>query len=131
MWLQVSDDLVREHAYLVARRVRPLAVVGQCEAERLSMLREGTRLEALGCVGAIPFVVDLGDGVAEYGYAARGWALDLYRWLSGADENAVPAECRHRILALLLGYGADAVQDFEEQGAGLVPLTALVSRAAK
>jgi hypothetical protein len=95
------------------------------------MLRESTRLDALGCAGAIPFVVDRGDGVAEYGYAARTWALELYRWLSGTDENAVPSECRHRILALLLGYGADAVQDFEEQGAGRLPLTASVSRAAK
>jgi hypothetical protein len=132
MWLQTSDDLVREHAYLIARRVRPLAIVGQCAAERLPMLQASTRLEALGCTGAIPFVVDRGDGVAEFGYAARGWALDLYRWLSDADENAVPAQCRHRILALLLGYGADAVHDFEEQGSGLTfAPTALASRVAK
>jgi hypothetical protein len=115
MWLEASNDLVQEHAYLVARHVRPLAIVGQCATERFVIHRVQAQLAECGCSGAIGFVEDRGDGIAEYGYAAHSWVLELYRWLGRADENAMPTEHRHRILGLLLGYGVEAVQRFEEQ----------------
>ena len=114
----IPDEVLQEHAYLVARGVRPIAIVGECRDDPLVMLGVSTRLEALGASGAIPFVCPCGDGVAEYGYAARQWVLDLFRWVVSANENAVPTLHRHRILGLLLGYGLDTIRDYEEHNAG-------------
>jgi hypothetical protein len=113
-----SDDLIREHAYLVARGVRPLAIVGQCRADAVTMMRTATRIEALSEPGAIPFVCDCANGSAEFGFAAEPWAVDLFQWLMRSDENAVPSEYRHRILGLLLGYSTAAVREFESNTAG-------------
>jgi hypothetical protein len=115
---QQSDDLIREHAYLVARGVRSLAIIGECSADTVTMLRTATRIETLSVPGAIPFVCDCKNGVAEYGFAAEPWTVDLFEWLMTADVNAVPAEHRHRVLGLLLGYSAPAIRDFESQAAG-------------
>lgn len=75
----------------------------------------GRRLRFLAAEGAIPFVIDRRNGVADFGYCGSAWALDLLQWLTDADENAVPERHRHRILALLLGYRDDAVTTFEQQ----------------
>lgn len=113
-----SDDFVREHAYLVGRGVRSLAIVGECGADAITMMRTATRVESLAIPGAIPFVCDCGDGTAEYGYAAEQWVVDLFEWLMTADANAVPLVQRHRVLGLLLGYSAPAVREFESHTAG-------------
>jgi hypothetical protein len=113
-----SDDLLREQSYLVARGVRSLALAGHCENESLTMLRIATRLEALAEAGAIPFVIDRGDGWADFGFAASGWVLDLYAWLSKDTQDAVPEPQRSRILGLLLGYSVEAIRLFEEGRGG-------------
>lgn len=113
-----SDDLLTEQAYLVARGVRALALVGHCESEPLTMLRMATRLEAQAAPGAIPFVVDRGDGWADLGFAASGWVLDLYSWLSKESQDTVPEPQRSRILGLLLGYSTEAVRLFEDGRSG-------------
>lgn len=69
-----------------------------------------TLLSSANCVGAIPFVIDRGDDVADCGFAAKKWAIDLYRY---AIREA-PDRQRHRIIGLLLGYSAQAIHDFDE-----------------
>lgn len=113
-----SDDFVREHAYLVARGVRPLAIIGECTADAVTMMRTATRIETLSMPGAIPFVFDCRNGAAEYGYAAEPWVVELFEWVMTADRNAVPVEHQHRVLGLLLGYSTTAVREFESQRSG-------------
>jgi len=107
-----SDDLITEHAYLVARGVRPLALTGWCPADAVVMLRVTTRLESAAETGALPFVIDHQDGSASFGYAAARWVLDLYEWI--VRDTAVPQEQRERITGLLLGYAPDAISRYEE-----------------
>lgn len=111
-----SDSLIREHSYLVSRGVRLLAIIGQCEADSLTMLKVATRIETLADYNVIPFVIDRGNGNAEYGYAAAGWVLDLFKWVGG--DNGIPEKHRNHIIGLLCGYGVEAIRLFEEQRRG-------------
>ena len=116
-WLP-SDDLLSEQSYLVARGVRPMALVGEFPSDL--MIAIATRLEAQADQDAIPFVIDLGEGHATCGYASAGWAVELYRWVMGKE---IPQEHRERILGLLLGYSPVAVASFEDRAAGRRYLT--------
>lgn len=118
MTAEQSDDLVREHAYLVARGVRPLAIVGECSTDNMTMMRTATRIEALSVPGAIPFVCDCQNGSAEYGYAAEPWVVDLFEWLMTAEGHMVPTQHRHHVLGLLLGYSPSAVRDYQAHNSG-------------
>ncbi len=113
-----TEEVLREQAYLVARGVRRLSLAGHCHVGDSSdlLLRLATQIERFGDPNAIPFVVDHGDGIASYGYAESRWALDLYEW--SVTDPSVPEEQRHRIIGLLLGYGAPAVARYEEEGSG-------------
>ena len=115
--VELSRELIREQAYLIANGVRPLALLGSCQAEPRTMLRVTTQLESAAEPDAIPFVLDRGDGCADFGYAASSWALDLFQWVSRAD-NGIPARQKHRIRGLLLGYGVEAIRSFEERSCG-------------
>src|SRR5437667_1474184 len=108
--LRASDELIDEQSYLVARGVRALALVGRCRADSVLMLRAATRLEALADTRVVPFVLDRGDGVAECGFAAASWVLDLYRWLALANPATLPPQHRERVIGLLLGYSVDAIR---------------------
>jgi hypothetical protein len=114
-----SEEVLIEQAYLVSRGVRPLSLAGHCHlrgAATDDLLRMATHLERHAEPNVIPFVVDHGDGVASYGYSQSRWALDLYEW--AVKDPSVPQEQRHRIIGLLLGYGAPAVSRHEEAGSG-------------
>jgi hypothetical protein len=50
-----SDELLKEQALLVARGVRPLALVGSCEPSEAHAVRY--RLLRLTTPGAIPFTI--------------------------------------------------------------------------
>jgi len=112
-----SEDYVAEHAYLVARGVRPMAIVGHVRANKDLMLQAASRLEIVS-VGesVVPFVIPRADGFADCGFAAARWVVDLYAWLVGSA--CVPEEQAHRIKGLLLGYGADAIRGHDERGSG-------------
>ncbi len=113
------EEVLREQAYLVSRGVRPVSLAGHChvaEAAPDGLLRMATQLERHAEANVIPFVVDHGDGVASYGYSGSRWALDLYEW--AVRDPSVPQEQRHRIIGLLLGYGAPAISRYEEEGSG-------------
>ena len=113
--LMQNEPLLREYAYLVARGVRALALVGRFSAEPRRMFECVSALECASEAGVVPFVIDCGDGFAVAGYAAARWALDLYQW---TFTDGVPDEQRHRIVGLLLGYAPDAIRQFEESAAG-------------
>ena len=110
--IELVEAEAREHAYLIARGVRPLAIVGHCPAEPRRMFEVAAQLEELATDGAIPFVAPRDDGIADYGYAHSKWAIDLLSW---AQTDAVPTEHRHRIIGLLLGYSVQAIRAHEEQ----------------
>ncbi len=111
-----SDDVLCEHAYLVARGVRPLSLAGHLEIERHAQ------------PNVVPFVVDHGDRIASFGYASTRWVVDLYEW--AVRDPAVPEEHEHRIVGLLLGYGAPAVARYEDEGSGRRFATASPAQAA-
>jgi hypothetical protein len=114
----ISSEVITEQSYLVSRGVRTLALVGQCKADPITMLQVATKLETAAEVNIVAFVIDRGDGNADYGFAAAKWAVDLFQWVMAEKENAVPAEQRDRILGLLLGYSAEAIRLFEERQGG-------------
>lgn len=109
-----SDDALAENAYLVARSVRAIAIAGNCEADPQTMMQAMSRLKIAGGTSAIPFVIDEGDGIATCGYASHPWAVDLLQWAL----TSAPGKQVHRILGLLLGYGADSIERHEALGAG-------------
>jgi hypothetical protein len=111
-----SNDVFSEHASLVARGVRPLALAGHCFADSDALLRIATQLEAAAEQNVVAFVLDHGDGSASYGYASERWALDLYEW--AVRDPAVPQEQRERIIGLLLGYSPPAISRYEDEGSG-------------
>lgn len=107
------EVVLQEQAYLVARGVRAMALVGECATGQVDILRAFTILERAAGDHVLPFVVDRGDGVADMGYAVLPWVIDLYRWLT--TDNAVPEVHQHRVIGLLLGYSPLSVRDFEER----------------
>jgi hypothetical protein len=112
-----NRDVLAEHAYLVAREVRPIAIAGHFHAEEVSTLRIATLIEdAAPPEGVVPFVIDHGDGTGSFGYAANRWVLDFYEW--SVKDRAIPAQQRHRIVGLLLGYSPVAISRYEESGSG-------------
>ena len=114
MSLDMEPSYLKEHAYLIARGVRHIAIAGHCQASHKSMLSVASQVEVCAVQGAIPFVVNRGDGIADYGYAAAQWALDLYQWVVCSPVAHVPRRYAHHILGLSLGYSSDAIREFDE-----------------
>jgi hypothetical protein len=110
------EELLHEHSYLVARGVRPLALVGHCFTEPMVLLRIASRIEMTAAPNVVPFVLDHGDGTGSFGYAGTRWALDLYEW--AVKDGGIPEEQRERIIGLLLGYATPAVARYEEEATG-------------
>lgn len=111
-----NRDVLAEHAYLVARDVRPIAIAGHFPTESASALRIATLIETATGGGVVPFVVDHGDGSGSFGYAANRWTLDFYEW--AVTDGSIPEQQRHRIVGMLLGYSPVAVSRYEEAGSG-------------
>jgi hypothetical protein len=108
--IEHSDDALLDHAYLVARGVRPLALIGSCAEGRARVVRE--RLDLLAEPGSIPFQVpNRKRGWLSCGYAGAPWVVDLLRWVL-SDE--CPVTHQDRIMGLLCGYSTQAIQAFEE-----------------
>jgi hypothetical protein len=107
-----SDDLLREQSYLVAKGVRPLALV----VEGRSSLASGlAHLERFSLDGNLAFVIENEAGDADAGYARAGWVVHLLYWLRNTE---IPQERRAQILGLLLGYSADEIGRFSDADAG-------------
>ncbi len=82
------------------------------------MLRVATKVEALSDPKVIPFVLDRGDGFADYGFAGARWVLDLYQWTILAGPSTLPPAQRDRILGLLFGYDLSSISLFDERASG-------------
>jgi hypothetical protein len=112
-----SDDYIEEHAYLVERGVRPLALVGHVPNDKPSMLQAASKLETISVnMRVVPFVVARRDGFADCGFAAAKWVVDLYTWV--VQSKTVPKRHLHRIRGLLLSYSAEAIRTHDERGSG-------------
>lgn len=112
-----NQDVLLEHAYLVARGVRPVAIAGHFPTKSASALRIATLIEAAAPQeGALPFVIDHGDESGSFGFAANRWSLDFYEW--AVTDGSIPEQQRHRIVGLLLGYSPEAISRYEETGSG-------------
>ena len=108
-----SDDLIQEQALLVAKSVRPLAILGAMSLDESEMDRQYSRLNQISSDRAIPFVLPRQDmDCAMAGFAAEQWVVDLLAW---SYANA-PLQQHHRIIGLLLGYSPRdiAEHDFRE-----------------
>lgn len=111
-----SDHVIEEHALLIVRGVRPLAIVGGIDASPHTMWYTHLNLRGVASrVGGevVPYVVELPGSKALYGFAAAPWAVELL-WFAYARPAA-----RHkdRIVGLLLGYSAAAIQRYSDAGA--------------
>jgi hypothetical protein len=111
-----SSDVLAEHAYLVTRDVRPLAIAGHFPTASTSALRIATLIERVACEDAIPFVIDHGDGSGSFGFAGNRWSLDFYEW--AVMDGSIPEQQRHRIVGMLLGYSPAAIARYEAAGSG-------------
>ena len=111
-----NPDLLAEHAYLVGRSVRPLAIAGHFPTDSASALRIATLIEGAARDDAIPFVIDHGDGSGSFGFAANRWTLNFYEW--AVTDGSIPEQQRHRIIGMLLGYSPDAISRYEDAGSG-------------
>ena len=124
-----SDDYLAEHAYLVERGVRPMAIVDHVVGDSLAFLQAVSKLEIVSVhMTVIPFVIVRRDGMADCGFAAARWVIDLYEWMVKSD--AVPDEQAHRIRGLLLGYNPAASRAHDERDCGrrFTPLPEPASR---
>lgn len=106
--MNASDDLILEHALLVSRGVRYLALVDSTGINPEEMAEAWKRLAyVLGPDYALPFVLpDSGGRYANAGYAADQWAIDLFEWI---HREGPPLRFRHMIIGMLLGYSSAAI----------------------
>ena len=113
-----SEDYLIEHAYLVERGVRALAIVAHIIGDSEDFFQVESRLRIVACThgNVIPFVVVRGDGVADCGFAAAKWAVDLYEWLMQNPD--VPDAHSEAITGLLLGYSPAAIRDHLDRNSG-------------
>lgn len=112
-----NADVLAEHAYLVARAVRPVAIAGHFSTDSAAPLRIATLIEtAAAGEEVIPFVIDHGDGSGSFGYAMNRWSLDFYEW--AVTDRSIPEQQRHRVVGMLLGYSPVAISRYEESGCG-------------
>ena len=107
----MSDEMLTEQAYLIQRGVRPLVLLSPFPTEHFLMQKVVTRLGTVSHGLAIPFVIDRGDGTAECGFAMNRWVVETLDWVF--KEVSPPHS--HRIVGLLLGYSAPAIENFEQR----------------
>jgi len=88
-----------------------MALVYDGLAKPDEFLRLASQLEAVCDPNCLPFVVDHHDGRAGGGYAGAEWVIDLYEWATSAD---IPAQHRHAVLGLLLGYDVGSISRHAE-----------------
>jgi hypothetical protein len=124
------NDMLTEHARLVARGVRVLALpdIGCGWPKEPSKLHIAHRLEcAAWPAGALAFLIEYDDGAVTGGFAAAPWVIDLYRWVCDPANN-IPRDQGNRIVGLMLGYSAEAIAAFDAKGIGRMWKDAPVAR---
>ena len=118
------EGTIQEHANLIARGVRPLALLGHVQPDPWNLLRAYNRLSYLGGAGQkygagdrapIPIVALRKDGsCADAGFAAKPWVAETFKWIG----DNIPQPHLNRIIGLMLGYSVDAIAALEESESG-------------
>lgn len=124
----MSKDLpsvggMNEQAYLVARGVRLLAIVGAVEddSELVTAARQMLYEAAVESAGSqarvpIPFLMKCSDtNLVDIGFASHEWVVDVYEWIL---SGCVPDQMVSRVMGMLLGYSGDAIMQYERMQAG-------------
>lgn len=119
----ISDELIVDHAYLVARGVRLLAVIGSIRNTKMAtdiMYQRLARVaaESAGTQELFPIPLILGGDGGEWatvGYASHRWVKDAYEWLLGDDVSEFIV---NSFVGLLHGYSGGAISRFGRNTSG-------------
>ena len=115
-----SEDLINEQAGLIARGVRPLALLGTCGLDENEMANRFVLLNQKMVGPALAFVLPRKDfPCAMTGYAAAKWVIDLLEW---SYEHA-PLRQQHQIMGLLLGYSVSQIAEHDAREFAGKPIT--------
>ncbi|MBI2943800.1 MAG: hypothetical protein HYY25_06340 [Candidatus Wallbacteria bacterium] len=107
-----DDDLCRANAILVSQTRRFLALICDVDGQAQDWVMDAAiRIEQNAMPGCRPFQLNRPDGRVEFGYAAAQWVIELYRWL--VTESQIPERQRNRMVAVLLGFGAETIGSME------------------
>lgn len=107
------EETIIEHSLLVARGVRPMALLDPFMGDDGAKYYVSLRLDQYASKAGdsvIAFVVDDDRGVSFPGFAGAPWVVDLFRWTITSRAAKLH---EHAIIGLLLGYSADAIQRHE------------------
>ena len=118
-----SVEVVSEQAYLVARGVRLLAIVGAVKDDpelvaTVSQMLYEAAVESAGSQARvpIPFLTKCsGTNLVDLGFASHEWVVDVYEWIL---SGYVPDQMVGRVMGMLLGYSGDAIMQYERMQAG-------------
>ena len=114
-----SLQALSDAEYLIARGVRPMALVGDVVKEdrqkALMIMKMVTNTGGIATM--IPFLVKRDDDWYACGFTKHEWAIDLLRWLESED---IPTDQRNRILGMLLGYSPEAIAHFDKSTSMIV-----------
>lgn len=114
-------DMLYEHALLVTRGVRPMALIGGVPASPVTMWYVHKHLLGVAADAGddvIPFVIDANDGrLAFAGFGAAEWVVELMHF---ALTSRHAARHKDQIIGLLLGYSPAAIQRYEVLTCGAV-----------
>lgn len=111
------EDTIIEHALLIARGVRPMALLGAISTDPGEMHCVAHRLDHYAVKAGdsvIAFVVEDGREFAQCGFAGAPWVIDMLRFAFSKPAR----EHRHAMLGLLLGYSAQAIERHERFNVG-------------
>ena len=110
--LGMSDELISEQAYLIARGVRPMMLFHLIDADPLLMGQVAGRIEQCAeGMGVLPFVWEDSSETAWVGYASSRWVFETFRWaIDSLDEPH-----RSRVLGMLLGYTPLEIAKYDAQ----------------
>ena len=101
----VSDDLINEQSWLIARGVRNLALLQSVDKDEKTMRDTFVKLNQMCVEPAVPFVLPRRDmDCAMTGYASAKWVIELLDW--SYDQ---PIRQHHQIMGLLLGYSSKQI----------------------
>ena len=103
----MSDDALTEHACLIGRGVRPMALLGTTREDYPERLIILNNLDKAITSNALSFMLEVEDGCYHYGYVQSPWILDLYKWI-----NSNPEPYRGMVRGLLFGYSPSEIGHF-------------------
>ena len=107
--MKINEEKILEHAYLISRGARHLALVVTLPPSDNPPSLLLSRLENVSACysDVIPFVHKEDHGLITCGFAKERWVLELYKWV---HDSKVPEKYRDMIIGLLCGYSTEALR---------------------